>query len=185
MGDLKASTTTLLAVILCPNPDILIHCSLDCSTPEPAAQLVLSLPEYRNLKSSSLSRVWVFVSHGLQPARLLCPWNPPGKDIGMGCHFLLQGNLPDPGIEPGVSYIAGRFFTFWTARDLGLKLHYYCYLWRALFIHINLINSILISWFLLVSQLFGSKAIYKIVPLTNPLLNNTFWIAVLKIKFLV
>ena len=27
--------------------------------------------------------------HGLQPARLLCPWNFPGKNTGMGCHFLL------------------------------------------------------------------------------------------------
>ena len=24
----------------------------------------------------------------------------PGKNTGMGCHFLLQGGLPDPGIEP-------------------------------------------------------------------------------------
>ena len=23
----------------------------------------------------------------------------PGKNTGVGCHFLLQGNLPDPGIE--------------------------------------------------------------------------------------
>ena len=29
--------------------------------------------------------------HGLQPTRLLCPWDFPGKDTGMGCHFLLQG----------------------------------------------------------------------------------------------
>ena len=25
----------------------------------------------------------------------------PGKNTGVGCHFPLQGNLPDPGIEPG------------------------------------------------------------------------------------
>ena len=31
-------------------------------------------------------------------SRLLCPWNSPGKNTGMGCHFLLQG-LPHPGIE--------------------------------------------------------------------------------------
>ena len=31
---------------------------------------------------------------------LLRPWDSPGKNIGVGCHFLLQGNLPDPGIEP-------------------------------------------------------------------------------------
>ena len=29
--------------------------------------------------------------YGLQSARLLCPWNVPGKNTGMGCHFLLQG----------------------------------------------------------------------------------------------
>ena len=27
----------------------------------------------------------------LQPARLLCPWDFPGKNTGVGCHFLLQG----------------------------------------------------------------------------------------------
>ena len=39
--------------------------------------------------------------HGLQPSRLLCPWDFPGKDTGAGCHFLLRGDLLDPGIEPG------------------------------------------------------------------------------------
>ena len=28
--------------------------------------------------------------HGLQPASLLCPWNSPGKNTGVGYHFLLQ-----------------------------------------------------------------------------------------------
>ena len=27
---------------------------------------------------------------GPQPARLLCPWDFPGKNTGVGCHFLLQ-----------------------------------------------------------------------------------------------
>ena len=35
---------------------------------------------------------------GLQPARLLCPWDSPGKSTGVGCHAL--PDLPDPGIEP-------------------------------------------------------------------------------------
>ena len=26
-----------------------------------------------------------------QRARLLCPWDFPGKNAGVGCHFLLQG----------------------------------------------------------------------------------------------
>ena len=32
--------------------------------------------------------------HGLQPARLLCLWDFPGKNTGVGCHFLLQGFFP-------------------------------------------------------------------------------------------
>ena len=30
-------------------------------------------------------------SHGLSPARLLCPWDFPGKNTGAGCHSLLHG----------------------------------------------------------------------------------------------
>ena len=36
-------------------------------------------------------------SHGLWPARLLCPWNFPSKNTGVGCHFLLQGIFPSQG----------------------------------------------------------------------------------------
>ena len=38
--------------------------------------------------------------HGLQPARLRCPWDSPDRYTRVGCHALLQGSLPDPGIEP-------------------------------------------------------------------------------------
>ena len=37
---------------------------------------------------------------GLQPARLLCPWDFPGKNIGVGCHFLHQGIFPTQGSNP-------------------------------------------------------------------------------------
>ena len=30
---------------------------------------------------------------GLYPARLLCPWNSPGKNTGVNCHSLLQRNF--------------------------------------------------------------------------------------------
>ena len=29
-------------------------------------------------------------AHRRQPTRLLCPWDSPGKNTGVGCHFLLQ-----------------------------------------------------------------------------------------------
>ena len=38
--------------------------------------------------------------HERQPARLLCPWDFPGKSTGVGCHFLLR-DLPIPEIKRG------------------------------------------------------------------------------------
>ena len=35
--------------------------------------------------------------HGLQPSRLLCPWNFPGKHIKVGCHSLFHGIFPTQG----------------------------------------------------------------------------------------
>ena len=35
--------------------------------------------------------------HRLQPTRLLCPWNSPGKDTGAGSHFLLQETFSTQG----------------------------------------------------------------------------------------
>ena len=51
---------------------------------------------------------------GLQPARFLCPWDFPGKNTRVGCHFLLQGIFPNTGTEPkSLTSLAqaGRFFT--------------------------------------------------------------------------
>ena len=52
--------------------------------------------------------------HGLQPTRLLCPWDFPVKNTGVGCHFLLQGDLSNPGIKHASLVspaLAGGFFT--------------------------------------------------------------------------
>ena len=40
--------------------------------------------------------------HGLKPIRLLCPWNFPGKNTGVGSHFLLQRIFPMQGSNPGL-----------------------------------------------------------------------------------
>ena len=41
---------------------------------------------------------------GLEPARLLCLRSSPGKNTGVGCHFLLQGIFPTQGSNPGLPY---------------------------------------------------------------------------------
>ena len=37
--------------------------------------------------------------YGLQPIRLLCPRDSPGKNTGVGCHFLLPGIFPTQGSD--------------------------------------------------------------------------------------
>ena len=47
------------------------------------------------------------------PPRLLCPWDFPGKNTGIGCHFLLQGFFLTQGSNQclHICCIEGRFFT--------------------------------------------------------------------------
>ena len=40
--------------------------------------------------------------NGLCSARLLCPWDSPGKNIRMGSHFFLQGIFLTQGLNPGL-----------------------------------------------------------------------------------
>ena len=39
---------------------------------------------------SHFSRVQLCVTHRRQPTRLPSPWDSPGRNTGVGCHFLLQ-----------------------------------------------------------------------------------------------
>ena len=50
----------------------------------------------------SLSCVRLFVTPWTVPARLLYPWDFPGKITGVGCHFLLQGIFPTQGLNLGL-----------------------------------------------------------------------------------
>ena len=67
-------------------------------------QLILSAFLWETYNSYSVIRKWKSLSrvqlcNPMEPARLLCPQNSPGKNPGVGSHSLLQGNLPNPGIE--------------------------------------------------------------------------------------
>ena len=42
--------------------------------------------------------------HGLQPIRLLRPWDFPGKSAGVDCHFLPQGIFPTRESNPGLPH---------------------------------------------------------------------------------
>ena len=83
--------------------------------------------------------------HRWQPTRLLCPWNPPGKNTGVGCHFLLpQWSL--------LICLFGRFKSFglFEASDtLGLFL-------KTLFF--PALHYTFLSWFS-----FSRTALFKFV----------------------
>ena len=53
--------------------------------------------------------------HGLQPTRLLGPWDFSGKNTGVGCHALLQGIFLTQGLKPGLLH-----FLHWQASSLPL-----------------------------------------------------------------
>ena len=40
--------------------------------------------------------------YGPSPTSLLCPWDSPGKNTGVGCHFLLQRIFPTQGSKSGL-----------------------------------------------------------------------------------
>ena len=46
--------------------------------------------------------------HGLQSTRLLCPWDSPGKNTGVGCRFLLQEIFPTQGLNPSIPHYRRR-----------------------------------------------------------------------------
>ena len=66
----------------------------DFSPSKPFCYAILS----RSVVSDSLQ------PHGLYPTRLLCPWDSPGKNTGVGCHALLQGIFPTQGSNPGLPH---------------------------------------------------------------------------------
>ena len=62
--------------------------------------------------------------HGLQPTRLHCPWDFPGKNTGVGCHFFLQGIFPTQrsNIYTGLIYIYSTLSSAGTNTGVHLSL---------------------------------------------------------------
>ena len=96
--------------------------------------------------------------HGLQPARLLRPWDSPGKNPGVGCHFLLQGVFLAQGLNPGLLH--------WQADSLPLvppgvfqnesESHQSC---RTLRSHGLFLQAKILKWvaFSLLQQIFPTQ----------------------------
>ena len=87
------------------------------------------------------------------PPRFLSPWDSPGKNTGVGCHFLLQGIFLTLGSNPGLLYwqvdslppshlgsliqSLGLCYTymFLVDKDSALYLSYYSSTYRMQFLY--------------------------------------------------
>ena len=47
----------------------------------------------------------------------------PSKSTGVSCHFLLQGNLPNPEIEPTSPALAGWVLSHWDTEEAPCRLN--------------------------------------------------------------
>ena len=100
--------------------------------------------------------------HGLQLARFLCPWDFPGNNTEVGCHFLLQDIyiwhkrhrfnpwvvkipwsrkwLPTPVFLPGKSHgqrsLAG--YSPWGCKELDITEHVHMYTHRHAHTHTHI-----------------------------------------------
>ena len=78
-----------------------------------------------------------FQPHGLQPARLLCPWDSPGKNTGVGCHSLLQGSFLTQGSHPAflhyrqILYWLSHQGITWNYRELHETIFNYLYCFKS------------------------------------------------------
>ena len=128
----------------------LLHLADDLTSP--------SFHSWQNLTASSTLFNPSVTSNSLQPlglqhTRLLCLRDFPGKNTGLGCHFLLQGNLLDPGIEPVSPAFVGRFF-FLPLSHQGSLFHHVTF--QIYFLLTIAVNKNFFSWLLDLLSFFPS-----------------------------
>ena len=74
-----------------------------------------TLVAYMHVLLTDFCCIRLYVTLGLQAARLLCACNSPGKSTGVGCHAFLQGIFPTQG-----SNLHLLCLLYWQTRSLPL-----------------------------------------------------------------
>ena len=88
--------------------------------------------------------------HGLKPARLLCPWDSPGK---LPC--LPPEDLPDPGTEPGSPVLQADSLTFeptWNPKCILISKRFSPLDWKSFFTYLLLSSAVFKSLFIVTSN---------------------------------
>ena len=111
----KGSMLGLRVKVIVPQSCLTLCDPMDCSLP---VSFVRGILQARILEWVGLKK-WKWKSLScvrLLPDILLCPWNSPGQNTGVGSCSLLQG-LSQFMDQTQLSHIAGRFSTIWATRE--------------------------------------------------------------------
>ena len=73
------------------------------------------------MKGYLFSRVRLSAIPWTVPTRLLCAWNSPGKNAGVGGHSLLQGIFLTKGLNPGLLHCGLILYRLQQPRKPGSK----------------------------------------------------------------
>ena len=109
--------------------------------------------------------------HRRQPTRLPCPWGSPGKNTGVGCHFLLQCVRVKSESEvaqscPTLSYPYGlqpaRLLRPWDFPGKSAGVGCYCLL------RLSCLSTCKSQWmYNIVNQLYINKTFFKMIMDAN------------------
>ena len=104
------------------------------------------LVPYACMHAESLQSYPTLQPWGLQPTRLLCPCDSPGKNTGVGCHSLLQGIVSTQELNSGLLHCGQILYCL--SHQANLKL--FKFFFPELFSFLLKSNYIYISTFYLV-----------------------------------
>ena len=94
--------------------------------------ILMLLEENESVSNSVVSdSLWPY---GRQPTGLLSPWNSPGKNTGVGCHFLLQGIFSTQGLNPGLLHCRQILYPLSHQRSpwkRGMRFSIQCKWWAS------------------------------------------------------
>ena len=115
-------------------------------------------------------------SRGLQPTRLLCPWDCTGKNPGVDCHFLLQVILPTHRLGLHLLHLlhCRWIFYHWTNRDthththtpthLYIYIYIYMYICIYMYIYMCIYMCIYIYMYIQIYTLLYSESVEMLHP---------------------
>ena len=69
--------------------------------------------------------------------RLLCPWNSPDENIGVGSHSLLKGIFPTQGLNPGLALWADSLPSESPEKPIYMYIYMCVYIRTYIYIYIT------------------------------------------------